>query len=312
MVSEILFDRSRPASVVKLFLVGACFAATFSLLSIKESNSEIMGARLMSHQPMIHLTTNKTQSPTTRSKNINFRLEPTEFVSKLTNCFEDDNCRIYFYHFGKSGGSGLENRMFKVFPPYQDSFMGGKLLKQFQEEPRKFCRAKFSSYQVSSPDFVNAIIPTCMNETDGGPRAIILVSFREPIQRSVSFIHQMCNKYQRHRSKETRQACSRCSYDLDPAFWNEHIQSFNQEYVDLQTLINTKTINANVLSVDMVDLSFLYEQLFLATNHQAFRQPHTTNAEATQRCNFGLKSGMFRSLATSSEVYRNLTLAKYA
>ena len=310
-VLEMLVDRSRHSSIVKLFLVGACFAATFTLLSIQES-SEIIGARLaMSHQPMIHLPTNKTRS-TTRSKNINFRLEPTEFVSELMNCFDDDKCRIYFYHFGKSGGSGLENRMFKVFPPYQDSFMRGKLLKQFREEPRKLCLAKFSSYQVSSPEFVNTIIPTCMKET-GGSRAIILVSFREPIQRSLSFIHQMCNKYQRNRSPETRQACSRCSYDLDPAFWNERMQNCNQEYVDLQTMINTKTANTSILSVDMVDLSFLYEKLFLATNHQAFQQqPHTTNAEAVQRCNFGFKSEMFRNLATSSEVYRNLTLAKYA
>lgn len=310
-ILERIFHRSRRASIAKLFLVGSCFAATTSLLLSISDNSELMGARLMSHQPMVqHLLTNETLS-TTRSKTINFRLEPTEFVSEVTNCFNDDNCRIYYYHFGKSGGSGLENRMFKVFPPYQDSFMRGKLLKQFQEEPRRFCLAKFSSFQVPSPDFADTIIPTCMKES-GGSRAIILVSFREPIQRSLSFIHQMCNKYQRHRSKETRQACSRCSYEHDPAFWKEHIQSFNQDYVDLQAMVNTKTTNASVLSVDMVDLSLLYEKLFVATKHQAFRQPETTNAEATQRCNFGFKSEMFRGLATSSEVYRNLTLAKYA
>jgi hypothetical protein len=77
-------------------------------------------------------------------------------------------------------------------------------------------------------------------------------------------------------------------------------------------MVNIKTTNASVLSVDMVDLSVLYEKLFVATKHQAFRQPETTNAEATQRCNFGFKSEMFRGLATSSEVYRNLTLARCA
>lgn len=260
---------------------------------------------------MIHLSANTISQPT-HHNNINFRLEPDHFVDELTSCFHDDDCRVRYLHFGKSGGSGLENRMFKVFPPYQDSFMRGQLLQRFKGNPNDFCNAKFSSYQVSSPDLINTIIPTCMKETGSDARVIILVSFREPLQRSLSYIHQMCNKFQRHRNKVTRQACSRCSYEQDLEFWNDHIQHFNQEYKELQEVTTAKLDNASVLSVDMVDLSLLYDKLFAVTHHEAFAIPQTTNAEATQRCNFGLKSGMFRGLAPSSEVYRNLTLAKYA
>jgi hypothetical protein len=251
-----------------------------------------------------------TRYHSVNSQAINFRLQPNQFVDTMTDCFDDVDCRIYYLHYGKSGGSGIENRMFKVFPPYQNSFAGGSMLKRFQEKTSEYCRAKFSSYQVSCRDFVNTIVPTCMKET--GARAVILVSFREPIQRSLSHIHQMCNKYQRHRNKVTRRICTRCSYEQDRAFWDEQIQHFNQEYRELQDVTTTKIDNTSVLSVDSVDLTLLYERLFAATNHEAFRLHQKTNAEVTNRCNFGFKSEMFRGLAPSSEVYRNLTLGIYS
>lgn len=300
-----LFGRLRPTKALKCFLIGVSCLAMSSLWTIRASSSS---GRIMAHADDAPST-----EPTLprKSQHINYRLEPGIFVKELTTCFEDDDCRIYYLHFGKSGGSGLENRMFKAFPPYQDSFMRGNMLQRFQENPSNFCNAKFSSYQVSSPDFINTIVPTCMKET--GSRAIILVSFREPIQRSLSYIHQMCNKYQRHRNKVTRQACSRCSYEQDSDFWNTHIiQHFNQEYDELQKVTTAEIVNASVLSVDMVDLSLLYDKLYAAIRHEAFSLPQTTNTEATQRCNFGFKSEMFRGLAPSSDVYRNLTLAKYA
>lgn len=122
----------------------------------------------------------------------------------------------------------------------------------------------------------------------------------------------MCNKYQRHRNRVTRQACSRCSHEQDSEFWEELIQHFNKEHEELYKVTTAKIDNASVLSVDMVDLSSLYDKLFAGTHHEAFRMPQTTNIETTQRCNFGFKSEMFRGLAPSSEVYRNLTLSKYA
>jgi len=250
------------------------------------------------------------QMPPTTPHVINFRLQSNLFVNQLTRCFDDDDCRIHYLHFGKTGGSGMENRMFKAFPPYLDSYCKGSIMKQFHERTSEYCNAKFSSYQVSSPDFVNTIVPTCMRQT--GSRAVVLVSFREPIQRSLSYIHQMCNKNLRHRNRVTRRACARCSYDEDTKFWDQKVVHFNQEYKELLNVTTTKIDNASILSIDSVDLNLLYDKLFAATNHEAFRLSQKTNAEVTRRCNFGFKSDMFRGLAPSSEVYRNLTLGMYA
>lgn len=301
----------RLSHLLKLFLLGACCLAASSLMTLK-SNHEISD-RLMAYEDTadieqhLHFSTKHTS---VTSHSINFRLESGRFVNELTDCFDDDDCRLYYLHFGKSGGSGLENRMFKVFPPYQDSYCGGRMMERFHERTSEFCNAKFSSYQVSSPDFLNTVVPTCMQET--GSRAVVLVSFREPIQRSLSYIHQMCNKYLRYRNRVTRQACSRCSYEKDVKFWDDQVIHFNQEYKELLDVTTAKIPNASVLSVDSVDLTSLYDKLFAATNHEAFQLPKRTNAEATTRCNFGFKSEMFRALAPSSEVYRNLTLGIYA
>ena len=296
----------RPGS--KLLLLGSfCFAVSSLWMPIK------INARLLAHEVMSEIRQNSQVSvdeTSTATRTINFRLQANNLVNVLTDCFDDADCRIYYLHFGKSGGTDLEERMFKVFPPYMDSYCGGSMMKCFHERSTKYCNAKFSSYQAESPFFLKTIVPSCMTQT--GSKAVVLVSFREPIQRGLSYIHQMCNKSFRRRNKSTRQACSRCSYEQDTDFWDGTVTHFNNEYKELQEVITANIDNTSVLSVDSVDLTPLYERLFAATNHTAFKRFRKANREETKRCDFGVTSEMLRRLAPSSEIYRNLTMGIHA
>jgi len=237
---------------------------------------------------------------------INFRLQPTRFVQEMTSCFTDDDCHIYYYHFGKSGGTGFEERAETMFPPRLDSCCNSRLMKRFRASPQTYCDAKFSSYQVSSRDFLERIVPTCMSNNK--TRGLILVSFREPLTRTLSYIHQMCNKNFKTRTPEGQQACRTCSYEKDKEFWNNLVQYASGQYQELYEVVATKIPNTQVLTVDLVDLSELYRDLWKATNHTAFTMKINANPEQTSRCNFGFKSEMFRGLRPASEIYRNMTL----
>ena len=156
---------------------------------------------------------------------ISFHLYPNKFVQELTDCFYDDDCRIYYYHFEKSGGTSIEQRMARLFPPRLNSCCGPTLMERFRVEPIKYCEAKFSSYQVGRSEFLDEIVPTCIAKT--GARAVVLVSFREPIQRTLSYIHQKCNKHLWGRSDAMKRACRTCSYEQDKVFWDDIVQLAN-------------------------------------------------------------------------------------
>jgi hypothetical protein len=90
---------------------------------------------------------------------INFHLYPNKFVKELNDCFNDTDCRMYYYHFQKSGGTGVEERMARIFPPSLPSCCHASLMKRFRDAPDKFCKAKFSRYQVGSSDFLMKLCP---------------------------------------------------------------------------------------------------------------------------------------------------------
>jgi hypothetical protein len=241
---------------------------------------------------------------------INFHLYPNKFVKELTDCFNDTDCRMYYYHFQKSGGTGVEEWMARIFPPALPSCCGATQMKRFRDAPDKFCKAKFSSYQVGSSHFLDEIMPTCIEKT--GARAVVLVSFRESIQRTLSYIHQMCNKNFQARSNLTKRACRRCSYERDKIFWDNLVQNANSHYLELLDVASAQISNTTVLSVDAMDLSALYRDLFATSGHAEFiNMSLNHNPEKTTICNFGFKSEMFRGLRMSTEVYRNLTLGIY-
>jgi len=264
----------------------------------------------------INTTTATPSTPTNSSSTVNFRLHPNMFIKEMMECFDDGNCRIYYFHFGKTGGTSVQERMARYVPPGSlGSCCNARLMKRFRESPKAHCTRKFSSYEVGSNNFLKEVVPTCQSVPQGNTtaRAIVLVTFREPHERALSNIHQMCNKNFYKRPKETRQACRRCSYDKDTKFWNEFVETANEQYNGLYQVATASMLNARVLTIDLVDLSRLYEELFAVTQHAAFNVSSShANPEKTSLCNFGFTSDVFRGLRPASGIYRNLTLGVYS
>jgi len=124
-----------------------------------------------------------------------------------------------------------------MFPPRLDSCCNLRLMKRFRESPQTYFDVKFSSYvyQVAAADFLQRSVPTCMSNKKT-TRAVILVSFREPITRTLSYIHQMCNKNFETCTLEIKKACHTSSYDEDVEFWDNFMQSANGQYQELYDL----------------------------------------------------------------------------
>eukprot|EP00562_Extubocellulus_spinifer_P005793 CAMPEP_0178517232 /NCGR_PEP_ID=MMETSP0696-20121128/25575_1 /TAXON_ID=265572 /ORGANISM="Extubocellulus spinifer, Strain CCMP396" /LENGTH=350 /DNA_ID=CAMNT_0020147637 /DNA_START=142 /DNA_END=1194 /DNA_ORIENTATION=+ len=232
---------------------------------------------------------------------IHFQRQSDHFVQQFADCFVDDNrenkddernsgndCHIYYFHFGKSGGTGLEERMALFAPPRRNSCCNKGLLERFRSAPENYCKLKFSSYQLSTENFLHTIVPTCMdinkdsNNTDNshdnenwgrrrtrhqGKKSIVLISYREPIQRTLSYIHQMCNKHYDVRPEKTQQVCQRCSYDDDTRYWDDLVDRMNNAYSALRGLVNYHHPDITVLTIDLLDFTPFYQRL-----HEALLQ----------------------------------------
>jgi hypothetical protein len=274
---------------------------------------------------------------------INFGVFPQLAAQELVECFVDSDCSIYYFHTHKTGGTDVEKRFFQLFPPSLPNYSFRKPLKEvFENDVDKYCSAKFSSYQVQVDDdlFLNTILPTCMdynyqtmktktNEIrssmhdddggGGGPRAIVLATFREPIARTISSVHQVCNKNLQRRDNVTATACRRCSYSSDQEFWDaQFFERATYIYKSIQNVIFSNSANTTVVMVDTMDLDDFYaaiNQVAITRKYTSFLinvkpkkgQSHHFNSEIIQRCNFAVTSEMIRKLQIPQMIYRNLT-----
>jgi hypothetical protein len=283
-----------------------------TLLALTYTTETFVNYTKIKETTRAELFTDATAQKTLSNTTINFRLQPEMFVEELTRCFNDEDCRIYYYHFGKSGGTGVLERMEHFYPPRLDSCCNGLMMDRFYKDPKLHCSLKFSSYQITGRYFLGRVMPTCYNITNQS-RSIVLVTFREHMQRTLSYIHQMCNKNFGKRRKRLQEVCQRCSYAKDKDYWTEFLDSANDQYQQLYKVVSATSSlpDSTVLAVDLMDLSELYRDLYNATNHKAFSMRTSANPESTSRCNFGFTSEMFRGLRLANDVYRNLTLGIY-
>ena len=262
---------------------------------------------------------------------INFYRDPDAFVSAFASCASNQGCRIYYHHVGKTGGTTVETRMFDLFPPGfkhgTSSCCGDKAMDRFRERTDDYCDAKFTSYQVEGGHFRD-IVSECMSDRsegedsgagggriDGRPperrSAIALTSFREPIQRTLSSIHQTCNKNKSRRREETRAACERCSYDIeeDRAVWDGLIKRTNLLYEGIALVSRMVIGGVQVLTIDTVDVDNFFTRLRSALSPRwEVSTSGVRNTESLSLCNFGMTSDIFRALTPSETIYRNLTL----
>jgi len=246
----------------------------------------------------------------------------------------------------KTGGTTMERILFKMLPPIitgEGNFTAKELtntdphrLPQFAKHPHAYCeQAKFSSYQATGKKF-KEIIETCRRIST--KRYVTLTAYREPIARTLSLIHQQCNKNFEKRREELRNACTRCRYNdgeetdaqsiNDNKVWDGFTEMTNDAYTELldfnmhlkeELNRNKESPPVQVLMLDMADIDNFFQHLddVLVSSGQKWngknirvpRKQGTFNKEKLGVCSFGMKSQMIKSLKPSIEAYRSLTLS---
>jgi hypothetical protein len=106
-------------------------------------------------------------------------------------------------------------------------------MQKFFRKPGRYCGKKFSSHQVNASSFWLAV-DECINhwpKENGLPpqRAVVVTSFREPIEMTISWIHQVCNKNRSKRSEEVLAACDVCNYTEHTDVWDTLIEEATSE-----------------------------------------------------------------------------------
>jgi hypothetical protein len=246
---------------------------------------------------------------TARSSIVNFRLHRDRYVDEFSSCFNDEKCHLMYFHFGKTGGTGILQHLFKAHPPFQDDCCNNAMVARFEEDPGTYCSAKVSSYDVRAAVFLTKILPFC-RDLRKDERYVVFITFREPIQRALSSIHQMCNKNSEKRGDDALLACSHCSYDRDQAYWDEFIQIENAGHMGMLEVV-TKSSPSIVLTMDSPDISAFYKVVHDIFPNWGFNISQPSNPEKTATCNFGFNSDMMRGLQPSQEVYRTMTISNF-
>jgi hypothetical protein len=263
---------------------------------------------------------------------LDFHLHQAQFTQTFAACVIDSNCRFIYHHVQKTAGTTIEDITLKLFydvdgKTHSNSCCDNTVLERFNKNSISYCtKQKFQSYQVNGSTFEN-IVKRCMDiytqQNQSQPqRVVVLTSYREPIARTLSSIHQVCNKNADRRSQSTLEFCDRCSYETDSEYWMGYVDRFNNDYEQLYDhVVRSDYLKScasknkmELLAIDSADVSRFFSQLKDAlpvTYHAALEQPSVYNPEEKARCSFGVTSDMIKGLALSTDIYRNLTCGIY-
>jgi hypothetical protein len=241
-----------------------------------------------------------------------YHSQPSEFSRGLSSCMLDPSCHILYQHVQKTGGQGVENLFFSIFGHRYDACCGGDMLDRFRRNTKSFCLYPFSSYEVIRG--FDEIVNTCNEKfyKQKDHRLVILTSIREPLDLTLSAIHQTCNKRWRKRDDRVKAACEACSFEQDEGYWMRHPGRTVDDYsMVLRQAIGTLK-EFDHYWVDTVDLSTMFKDLQLGL-HPLYEKQFTAyfktkhNPEKLDRCEFSMHSKMINKLRPSSTFYRNFT-----
>ena len=278
-----------------------------------------------------HQQQDSNNNNSNNNKIINFHTSSNNFIKTLSSCFINKDCHVIYHHIGKTGGTNVESRFFNVFPFHpkrtkMSSCCSGKAVDKFNKFISYFCSSKFTAFQVRASQF-DGIVSQCMDyyktayekkKIKKKQSLVILASIREPASRTLSNIHQLCNKNLNRRDEELKKACSACDYEKHPEAFDKIVQTTNKDYlgivrtVQLSSKFSSGSVKSLTLDTDDIDSMFTMLQLSLSkSSNYTFPLNEKKNPEKHSRCNFGMKSTMFKNLAISREIYRNITAGLY-
>jgi len=253
-----------------------------------------------------------------------FHLDKSRFVWAFADCLTDPHCTIQYLHERKTGGTYLKWAMAKILDVskyewydniWNKDCCNEQVRDRFLADPSSYCSRPFASYQTQQKIFTETMVETCKQLRK---RVVVLTSFREPLTRALSWIHQVCNKNLRWRQEDELRACERCTYEADLDFFNR--------FKTLQGLDATMLSNStfwsimhghDMLAIDNADLNEFLHLLELAMpeSHEEqfkklFKSTQAKNVEKTQLCEFSMPSSMMKNYSDEILLYRKIVLGE--
>jgi hypothetical protein len=240
---------------------------------------------------------------------VHFLHQPDKMVKLVKQCEKDKNCHFAYHHVPKSGGTTLEQAFFQVHKqPPESSCCNEFLIERLQKDPKKWCSAKFTSWQMDDPLYFK-MLKYCFDwDTTKKRRVLIMVSYREPQQTYLSFVHQRCNKNWEKRNEIMQAACLACNYDTyTDKVWNRLAARIVEQVagawkvMQLQTDVKLPWDRINgIVGLEPNDLDAFLKAW----------KPQTTfikaNEETVDICYFRLTSTLLKRLGPAAEWYRRL------
>ena len=190
---------------------------------------------------------------------------------------------------------------------------------KFRNNPASYCNRdnfNFLPFEVFG-DQMKEVINTCLGlEQTNLTRIVGISSYRQPLQRFVSNIHQFCNMGGcKNNNTACERACSNCHFvegGEEGSFWMDWIEHNNRVYKEqLHLLSDTKSsiplpAAAQMLMIEDGELTTMANQLQLAMGRNLSETGSSGNKFHKGQCDFRPPMPMLKLLKPSDDAYKEL------
>jgi hypothetical protein len=119
-------------------------------------------------------------------------------------------------------------------------------------------------YQVRGDEYTQVLQACEGNYSEAGHTYVGMVTTREPIQRTLSSIHQQCNTGFREKDPSYQAFCRNdCTYDRSSeAFWQRFLDETNNAYITMNAYLNAqKAAKSPMLVIDSSMVNDLFQKV---------------------------------------------------
>lgn len=340
MSSQSSLKKTTPALLVAILVLSFGTLTYFEVPMLRACKEEPLVMSGVTSINSVQLS--KWNQMTTKNSLHFFHQDPVIIVETLAACLMDELCHVVYHHIPKTAGSLIASTLHPIFEN-GDRYKSRqwccyeRVMERFVNATDYYClKRKLGIYEVWGDEF-SQVLHTCEDKYGTGSshakathkahRYVALITTREPIQRTVSLIHQQCNSgYDKHNAN-FQDMCRECHYnDESQNFWNGFVGDTNRAYQTMASFIlefatnnttgnNEGTLSAPVLLLDnsMVDDFFSLFQKVLernASGPQLNMNVGNPNPENRSICDFGISSSMMRGLRPASTIFFDLWSGK--
>lgn len=179
--------------------------------------------------------------------------QPDRFVAEFARCARESTCKLLYWHVQKTGGTFFASRLYNVINRVKTGYNSRDwcchddfMKTQFRKDPQKYCNMGLGVFEVR-PGQYREVVETCQRiggrgDKDRHREYMGLITVREPLQRTLSQIHQQCNVHSSHLKPKEQRICRRCRYDAgvgeDQSFFDHIVSSTNDIYRDMKDMVD--------------------------------------------------------------------------